>query len=260
MVGVICILLSVLFHIFMAGPATFNPADHWKTANEGKGGGVLGGMLGHLMMCAFDKAGSLVLIFSVMFILVLYVFGITPRGLWIYVRYKAKIARERKEERDAKLIEERLRVDEERERYLREREAERERRRAKTEEDVEYSEPRRYRIKRKRPFTPDIPIDGEDEVTEADAVSPEAVSPEEIDERIFDEAMRRTKARRAAEEKACAEDSAEGAADTESSDQLPLVEIHGGDAGVTETVAPVDTAEPGDAASPKNEKVDLKKI
>ena len=55
MVGVICILLSVLFHIFMAGPATFNPADHWKTANEGKGGGVLGGMLGHLMMCAFDK-------------------------------------------------------------------------------------------------------------------------------------------------------------------------------------------------------------
>ncbi len=257
-VGVICIMLSVLFHIFMSGPETFNPANHWKAANDGKGGGVFGGVLGHLMMCAFDKAGSLVILFSVMFVLILYVFGITPRGLWIYVRYKTKIARERKAEQKAQMMDERRRIDEERERYIRDHEASVSRSRTET-EDVEYSEPRRYRIKRRHDFTPDIPIDGEDLPDESGERTPENVSPEEIDEKLFDEVMRRTKARRAAEEKAAAEaGSDETSAEVVLPDQLPLMEIPDGDGegAAEETIAPVETArEDG-----KSEGVDLKKI
>ncbi len=262
-VGVISVMLSVLFHIFTSGPESFNPAEHWKAANSGVGGGVLGGMLGHLMMCAFDKAGSLVLLFSVMFVLVLYVFGITPRGLWIYVRYKAKISRERKAEQNAKAMEERRRIDAEREKYIREREDERERRRAAA-ENVEYSEPRRYKIKRRRPFTPDIPIDGEDEDGDKVIPSPEAVTPDEIDEKIFDEAMRRTKARRAAEEKTAV--NASDDSDDDTSDQLPLKELHDGDMGSdndgeTETVTPVvDTTVTESDTETRSDRVDLKKI
>ncbi|MBQ6789766.1 MAG: DNA translocase FtsK [Clostridia bacterium] len=218
-------------------------------------------MLGHLMMCAFDKAGSLVLIFSVMFILVLYVFGITPRGLWIYVRYKAKVSRERKAEQDAKRLDDRRRIDEEREKYLRDREAERELRRAEAAEDVEYSEPRRYRIKKNRAFIPDIPIDGEDEAEAVPAASAEAESPEEIDERIFDEAMRRTKARRAAEEKASADSADPDETELgEIPDQLPLTEISDGEDEVKETVTPVADVAAEKADSDKSERVDLKKI
>ncbi|MBR5633223.1 MAG: DNA translocase FtsK [Clostridia bacterium] len=214
------------------------------------------------MMCAFDKAGSLVLLFSAMFILVLYVFGITPRGLWIYVRYKAKIARERKEEQAAIAAEERRRIDEERERYIREPRPVTERRIA-DETDLEYSEPRRYKIKKNRVFIPDIPIDDDDAAVAAGEASDVKETPEEIDERIFDEAMRRTKARRAAEEKVSADEA--DTADKTDPDQLPLKEMPDtDDAGVTETLPPVETSSTDDtsdaAGTDSSGRVDLKKI
>ncbi|MBR5448043.1 MAG: hypothetical protein IKV40_06435, partial [Clostridia bacterium] len=131
------------------------------------------------------------------------------------------------------------------------------------ETDLEYSEPRRYKIKKNRVFIPDIPIDDDDAAVAAGEASDVKETPEEIDERIFDEAMRRTKARRAAEEKVSADEA--DTADKTDPDQLPLKEMPDtDDAGVTETVPPVETSSTDDtsdaAGTDSSGRVDLKKI
>ena len=199
------------------------------------------------MLCAFGKAGSLVLIFALMFVLALYLFGITPRSLWILIRYKIKVASEESRERRLAREEAELERTRERERYLREY-AEKD---AQIKIDLDAAEaatpaPTRYKIKKKKEkFSPDVPID--DLPSEAE-VSETAETPEEIDERIFDEVMRRTKARIASENEATtnASDAADGGF---------TVDVNTGE--VSEVIAPVATA--SNEASAEN-KVDLSKI
>ncbi len=203
--GVVFIFVSMLFHIFTGGAETFNVATHWKDANAGKGGGAIGGLLGHLMLCAFGKAGSLVLIFAIMFVLILYVFGVTPKSLWILIRYKIKVSNEEKTERRIARLEEKRRINEERERYLRKTKSRDDDPQIKINTEapeMSYPEPQKYKInkvqKKKPKFSPDVPID-DDFDNEPEEKKP-SETPDEIDERIFEEAMRRTKARMAADE------------------------------------------------------------
>ncbi len=194
----------VLLHVFAGGEDTFNPVTHYVSAQSGKGGGVLGGFVGKLMVTGFAKAGTLVIALAVIFILALYLFGITPKGLWILIRYKLKVAKEARE--DARLLREadtRLEknraLTEEREAYLREHRKTRQDPQMKMEvpEKETTRKPQRYRFKKKKVFVTDIPV--EDPIgLESELVPETTETADEIDERIFEEAMRRTRERRAA--------------------------------------------------------------
>lgn len=94
----IFVLASILFHIFGKGSDELNIVTHFKNGCELIGGGAVGGMLGTLLIKGFGKVCTVILVSSVTCLLVMYIFGITPRGLWITLRYKLKIAQEKRME------------------------------------------------------------------------------------------------------------------------------------------------------------------
>jgi len=262
-VTVIYFLVSVLLHVFTRGADTLSLVTHWKDGIALHGGGVLGGFFGELMLRAFGKAGALVLVFAVIFVPVLYIFGITPRGLWILIRYKIRIAHENSAERAYIRRERERQLEEDRENYLREHKSRlddqmRMEVREKPELVPENDEPQRFKLKQRCKFSPDVPIDDEP-VTVAES-APEAEHHEsdaEIDERIFDEVMRRTKARIAAENDTFEAPEAVGADETEIPAEIP--------AEIVETVPPVDEIldvcdEQENASDAPSASVDLKKI
>jgi len=259
-ISVIYVLVSVLLHVFMKGSNTLSVVTHWKEGIAIDGGGVIGGFIGELMLRAFGKAGSLVLVFAVLFVPILYIFGITPRGLWILIRYKLKVAHENNTEKAAERRERARQIEEERERYIREHSAPADDQikmelKEKRESEMPAVEPQRFRHKGRKKFSPDVPIDDVPEIEESPVTIPEEAekaSEEEIDERIFDEVMRRTKARIIAEN--------EAATDTEPEEVIadtPVITE------VTETLSPIDESTEEDV--PVEEKkdsatVDLKRI
>lgn len=88
---------AILMHFLAGGAETFNVARLYTEGLDRVGGGVVGGVLGHLMMVAFGRVLSLVLLIALLFVFVLLMFGVTPRGLWILLAYKVKMYKERRE-------------------------------------------------------------------------------------------------------------------------------------------------------------------
>jgi len=95
--GISFVDISVMMHFFTSGPANFSVVEQYKSGLLVKGGGVVGGVLGELMLRGFGKALSLVILFALLFVFVLLMFGITPRGLWVLIAYKIKMSKERTE-------------------------------------------------------------------------------------------------------------------------------------------------------------------
>ena len=58
--------------IFTGGPETYKPVDHWKAANAGNGGGVLGGVFNSL---ALDMTASLPLWARVLVMVIILLLG-----------------------------------------------------------------------------------------------------------------------------------------------------------------------------------------
>ena len=205
----------MVFHGFGGGVKSFSPKVHWTTALEGKGGGVIGGFFGEAMICGFGKIGALVLIIAIVFVLVLFLCGITPRGLWLLIRYKLMVAREDSAEKRAVRNEERRKIAEEREKYLREHSDEMDMRARRRRDEADQiglpidengrtaGDTRRYRFRKNNPFDADIPIDDPVEADKSEMKDESKAESEEtidqINERIFDEVMRRTKVRRETE-------------------------------------------------------------
>lgn len=212
--ALIYLICSILLHIYNGGEHTFAPSAHWKSGVAKCGGGVIGGAVGEAALRGFGKAGALVIVFAMLFILILYTFGVTPRWLWSHIRDGLRVTGEAAGEHRRTRIERHAIAAEERERARREdvsREDERQLvMNIGVSEEPEYPvvSGQRFRYRKKHRFSPDIPLD--DDIAE-DSVSetPATESPDEIDERIFDEAMRRTRKRREAERQEGAESSSE---------------------------------------------------
>ncbi len=98
---VVFILLAALLHTLGGGEANFDIKTHYADGMDLIGGGVVGGVIGQLLVKGFGKVCTLIIIFAAMILLALYIAGITPRGVYIYVAYKIKFASERREERRA---------------------------------------------------------------------------------------------------------------------------------------------------------------
>ncbi len=93
--GVTYLLTAVILHFLAGGADTFNVVELYRSGCDRIGGGAIGGLIGAALMFAFDRILSLVLLFALLFVFVLLIFGITPRGLWILISYKHKMRKER---------------------------------------------------------------------------------------------------------------------------------------------------------------------
>ena len=96
--------VSALVHVVTVhteGSVGFDIAAMWSNAVELSGGGVLGGLIGELLYRALNIVGSLIVLIAGIFILLMFLFGTTPRAIGIYIRYRLKRAADRRAERAA---------------------------------------------------------------------------------------------------------------------------------------------------------------
>ena len=111
------ISLSALIHIFVKqaiGDTDFWFIDTiWQRAIEFKSGGFFGGLLGELSFLGLNFVGSIIVLGALTLVFLLFSLGMTPRNIGIFIKYKSKLAAEkRKEKRDIKREEKRLEKEE----------------------------------------------------------------------------------------------------------------------------------------------------
>lgn len=205
-------LSDVLLHFFTGGSATLSVAQHYREGLQRIGGGALGGLLGELMMRGFGRVLSLVLLFALLFLFALLMFGVTPRGVWLLIAYKIKMSRERaRAYRDSALEDARLSAEQRSAQPVQPRPVPAPAlpesapvRGVKKNFDVDVDLGGEEHSEEER--TPQLPLAEQPELPEtpvpesAADPAPDAASSEEkadgvIDERIFEEVMRRTQER-----------------------------------------------------------------
>lgn len=81
------------------GSEGFNVRALWENGIELRGGGLFGGLFGELCFRALGIVGSLIILIPMIAVLLMFLFGTTPRGFWIFIRYRMKVAAERRRER-----------------------------------------------------------------------------------------------------------------------------------------------------------------
>ena len=85
--AVLAILLSMLSHILGGGYATLDARVHYHAGADLWGGGVVGGVLGELLLRGFGRVFSLIVLFAAVVLLALYIVGVTPRGVAVFLAY-----------------------------------------------------------------------------------------------------------------------------------------------------------------------------
>ena len=85
--AVIAILAAMLSHILGGGYATLDAGRHYKAGIDLWGGGVIGGILGELLRRGFPPVFNLIVLFTAVVFLALYIVGITPRGVAVFIAY-----------------------------------------------------------------------------------------------------------------------------------------------------------------------------
>ncbi len=91
------VLVAIMIHCFSPAELhTYNPAALWQGGIAAHGGGFIGGLIGSLMLAGFDVAGTMIIIVAALVIFSMFLFGVTPRTVWLWVAYKLKMRREAK--------------------------------------------------------------------------------------------------------------------------------------------------------------------
>lgn len=93
------VFVSVLIHTFGTDRTNlvFSPSILYKNGLDLVGGGIVGGLLAGLMLRAVGFSGTLLISISVLVIFGVFLFGFTPRNIWLYFAYKKKLRAERRE-------------------------------------------------------------------------------------------------------------------------------------------------------------------
>ncbi len=105
--AVVMLLLAMLLHIVGGGKNELGFKIHYVDGNEFVGGGVIGGILGELLLRGFGKVCSVIVVIAALLLLTLYIAGLTPRGVYIWIAYHIKFAGEKRAERRAEIKEKR---------------------------------------------------------------------------------------------------------------------------------------------------------
>ena len=114
------IFTASLVHSFGVNSAEFDVAYLWAHGMELGGGGVLGGLFCESMFVLFEKIVTMIVSLTCLLVALMFLFDITPKNIATYVRYKNKLAKERRialleekqlrqQEKEAELAEEALR-------------------------------------------------------------------------------------------------------------------------------------------------------
>ncbi len=81
----VMVLISVLINAFSRQEQTFKLARLWELGIEGKGGGVIGGLIGNLLLRGFGFAGTLILTIALILLFGIFLFGMTPHMFMVYI-------------------------------------------------------------------------------------------------------------------------------------------------------------------------------
>ena len=92
----------MLLHIVGGGENELSLKLHYGDGMRLVGGGAVGGILGELLFRGFGKVCSVIILTAVIVILSLYVAGLTPKGIYIWIAYHIKFAGEKRAERAEK--------------------------------------------------------------------------------------------------------------------------------------------------------------
>ena len=87
----IMLAVSSLVHVVTindAGRVGYNVGRLWGDGVNLIGGGVLGGLLGELSFSVLGIVGSLIILIPLIAILLMFLFGTTPRGIRLYIARK----------------------------------------------------------------------------------------------------------------------------------------------------------------------------
>ncbi len=105
----IMLAVSALVHVVTineTGSIGFNIGDLWYNGIVLRGGGVFGGLAGEICFKALGIVGSMIILIPLIFILLMFLFGTTPRGMGLYIGRKLRDWAERqkkaREEAEAK--------------------------------------------------------------------------------------------------------------------------------------------------------------
>ena len=95
-------LLSALLHAIIVADTTiiYNPVALFNGAPAKISvGGVIGGIISNALMDSIQKIATYILLSFFSVIIIIFALGLTPRTIWLYIRYKHAIAKERAEQR-----------------------------------------------------------------------------------------------------------------------------------------------------------------
>ena len=107
MASLLVLFVAAMIGIFSDAFDAFELADMWVTGAEDlEGGGLLGGALAVLLVMAFAKVISTILVIIVIALCVILMIGLTPDRIVMYIRENRRIAREEREALEAELEEE----------------------------------------------------------------------------------------------------------------------------------------------------------
>ena len=115
MASVAIVLIAALIGVFSEAFDSFELGDMWiDAADDLVGGGVIGGAIAVLMIMAFERVISIIILIPLITIAVIFAIGLTPDKVIVYIKYKNMLRRERKEEMryQAELIERERALDE----------------------------------------------------------------------------------------------------------------------------------------------------
>jgi hypothetical protein len=79
----------------LGGPDTFKLKELWEAGLVRGGGGVIGGLVGQALLKSIGRAGMLLVTISLLIIFGLFLFGLTPHAVRIWIAFKMHENRER---------------------------------------------------------------------------------------------------------------------------------------------------------------------
>ena len=92
--------ISILVHVFSGSvKGTFNVSELWSAGTELRGGGLIGGLICEAMLVLFKEIGTAIIAITTLLVSLMILFNVTPKNIWTYIRYKSKVASEKREEK-----------------------------------------------------------------------------------------------------------------------------------------------------------------
>lgn len=97
MACLLIVFLAALIGVFSDAHDGIEIVDFWEAGQELEGGGVIGGIIAALMVMGFESVISVIVIITILAFVVVFMIGLTPDRIIIYIREKNRVRREERE-------------------------------------------------------------------------------------------------------------------------------------------------------------------